>query len=76
MSGLWPYLAALIPVAGMAWLFWLVMKSLVEADRSERRAHSQWERDLRPREELPPHQDPQSRERDVQKPPEVPRKTG
>jgi len=44
MSQLWPYLAALIPVVGVGWLFWLVMKSLVEADRRERRAHSQWER--------------------------------
>jgi hypothetical protein len=31
-------------VVGVGWLFWLVMKSLVEADRRERRAHSQWER--------------------------------
>jgi len=45
MSELWPYLAALIPFVGMAWLFWLVMKSLVEADRRERRAHAQWERE-------------------------------
>ena len=75
MSDLWPYLAALIPVAGMAWLFWLVMKSLVEADRSERRAHSQWERDSKPREEPLSQQEPHSGERDAEKRPEVPRKS-
>ena len=50
MSAVWPYLAALIPVVGIGWLFWLVMKHLVEADRSERRAHAQWERESAQRE--------------------------
>lgn len=42
---MWPYVAALIPTAGIAFLFYLVIKHMVEADRRERLAHSQWERD-------------------------------
>ena len=44
MSTLWPYLAALIPSAGVGFLFWLVVKNMIEGDRKERLAHSQWER--------------------------------
>jgi len=44
MSSLWPYLAALIPSAGVGFLFWLVIKNMIEGDRKERLAHSQWER--------------------------------
>ena len=44
MSTLWPYLAALIPSAGVGFLFWLVIKNMIEGDRKERLAHSQWER--------------------------------
>ena len=43
MSGVWPYVAALIPSAGVGFLFYLVVKSMVEGDRKERLAHSQWE---------------------------------
>jgi hypothetical protein len=45
MSTLWPYLAALIPSTGVGLLFWLVVKNMIEGDRKERLAHSQWERD-------------------------------
>lgn len=43
MSGIWPYVAALIPSAGVAFLFYVVMKNVLESDRRERLAHSQWE---------------------------------
>ena len=43
MSGIWPYVAALIPSAGVGFLFWLVVKNMIEGDRKERLAHSQWE---------------------------------
>jgi hypothetical protein len=45
MSSLWPYLAALIPSVGVGFLFWLVVKNMIEGDRKERLAHSQWERE-------------------------------
>ena len=43
MSGIWPYVAALIPSAGVGFLFWLVIKNMIEGDRKERLAHSQWD---------------------------------
>ena len=49
MSSIWPYLAALIPSAGVGFLFYLVIKNMVEGDRKERLAHSQWDRDHDPR---------------------------
>jgi hypothetical protein len=45
MSEVWRYLAALIPPAGIGLLFWIVIKNMIEGDRKERLAHSQWERD-------------------------------
>ena len=43
MSGVWPYVAALIPSVGVGFLFWLVIKNMIEGDRKERLAHSQWD---------------------------------
>jgi len=43
MSGIWPYVAALIPSAGVGVLFWVVVKNMIEGDRKERLAHSQWD---------------------------------
>jgi hypothetical protein len=43
MSGVWPYMAALIPSAGVGFLFWIVIKNMIEGDRKERLAHSQWD---------------------------------
>ena len=43
MSGIWPYIAALIPSAGVGFLFWVVIKNMIEGDRKERLAHSQWD---------------------------------
>jgi hypothetical protein len=38
-------LGALLPSAGVAFLFYLVVKAMLEGDRSERLAHSRWEAD-------------------------------
>ncbi len=43
MSDLWPYVAALIPSVGIGFLFYLVVKNMIEGDRKERLAQSQWE---------------------------------
>ena len=40
---IWPYIAAIVPTLVMATLFYLLMKSILEADRRERLAQSQWE---------------------------------
>jgi len=40
-----PYLAALLPTAAVAVLFYFLIKSILEGDRRERLAHSKWERD-------------------------------
>lgn len=45
MSGIWPYVAAIIPSAGVGLLFWIVIKNMIEGDRKERLAHSQWDRE-------------------------------
>jgi hypothetical protein len=38
-------LGALLPSAGVAFLFYLVIKAILEGDRRERLAHSKWEAD-------------------------------
>ena len=38
-------LGALLPSAGVAFLFYVVIKAMLEGDRSERLAHSRWEAD-------------------------------
>lgn len=43
MSELWKYLAALLPTAGLLYLFYVVMKHIVEGDRRERAAVREWE---------------------------------
>jgi hypothetical protein len=39
-------LGALLPSAGVAFLFYLIVKAMVEGDRRERLAHSRWQADL------------------------------
>ena len=39
---IWPYLAALIPTVGVAFLFYWVVRYMIEADRSERKALAKW----------------------------------
>jgi hypothetical protein len=36
-------IGALLPSAGVAFLFYVVIKSMLEGDRRERLAHSKWE---------------------------------
>jgi hypothetical protein len=43
MSEIWPYIAAVIPSIGVGILFYIVIKNMIEGDRRERLAHSQWE---------------------------------
>jgi hypothetical protein len=40
-------LGALLPSAGVAFLFYVVIKAMLEGDRRERLAHSKWEADQR-----------------------------
>lgn len=42
-SDIWPYIAGLIPSAGLGLLFYFVIKHMVEGDRRERLAQAQWE---------------------------------
>jgi hypothetical protein len=57
MNAIWPYVAALIPSAGVGILFWIVVKNMIEGDRKERLAHSQWE-SQHPEEGAPTHPRP------------------
>lgn len=38
-------LGALLPSAGVAFLFFVIIKAMLEGDRRERLAHSRWEAD-------------------------------
>ena len=38
-------LGALLPSAGVGFLFYVVIKAMLEGDRNERLAHSKWEAD-------------------------------
>ena len=38
-----PYIAALLPTVGVAFLFYFVIKYILEGDRRERLAQSKWE---------------------------------
>ena len=42
-ASLWPYAAALLPTTGLAYLFYVVMKHILEGDRRERAAQREWE---------------------------------
>ncbi|WP_082569661.1 lysyl-tRNA synthetase [Knoellia sp. Soil729] len=41
---IWPYLAAILPTIIVALLFYFLMKGMLEGDRRERLAQSQWEK--------------------------------
>lgn len=45
MDQVWPAIITLIPSIGILYLFWYVMKHIVEGDRRERLAHAQWEQE-------------------------------
>lgn len=51
---LWPIIAALIPSAGLLFLFFFLMKRIVEADRRERAAERRWQAELDAREQVTP----------------------
>jgi len=38
-------LGALLPSAGVAFLFYVIIKAMLEGDRRERLAHSKWQAD-------------------------------
>lgn len=42
-NAVWPYLAAIIPTLVVAFLFYLIMKAILESDRRERAAVKKWE---------------------------------
>lgn len=43
---IWPIIAALIPSAGLLFLFFFLMKRIVEGDRRERAAERAWRAEL------------------------------
>ena len=43
MHEIWPYAAALIPFLGAAFMFYVIMKGVIESDRRERAAQRKWE---------------------------------
>lgn len=45
-SNLWPIVAALLPTIGLAFMFYVIMKHILEADRRERAAQRAWEASL------------------------------
>lgn len=38
----WPYAAALLPTVGVAFLFYWIIRYMIEADRAERKALAKW----------------------------------
>lgn len=45
LSEIYPYAAALLPTVGVAFLFYLVIKYIIEADREERKALARWNKE-------------------------------
>jgi len=43
LHSVWLVIAALLPTTGVAFLFYVVMRAVIEGDRRERLAHSRWE---------------------------------
>lgn len=43
MGDFWRYVAALVPSTGVGFLFYLIIKAMIEGDRRERRALALWE---------------------------------
>jgi hypothetical protein len=41
----WAAIETLIPTIGLCFLFYVIMKHIMEGDRRERIAHAQWERE-------------------------------
>jgi hypothetical protein len=43
MESVMPYVLALVPTVGVAWLFYVIIKNILEGDRRERIAQAKWE---------------------------------
>jgi hypothetical protein len=43
MDSVMPYVLALVPTVGVAWLFYVIIKNILEGDRRERIALAKWE---------------------------------
>lgn len=41
----WQIFAGLLPSVGVGWLFYKIMKALIEADRNERQEQAKWHRE-------------------------------
>ncbi|GAA2247759.1 hypothetical protein N1031_17735 [Herbiconiux moechotypicola] len=54
MDDFWPAVYALAPTVLVGLVFWFIMRALIRADRTERRAHAKIEREERARLGLPP----------------------
>lgn len=59
MESVWPYLWALAPTIGVGFLFYHIIKYILEGDRRERLAQAQWEAQ-RTAESTKPAETPQS----------------
>lgn len=44
MNSFWPYAAALLPSIGVGYIFYLIIKNILEGDRNERLAQARWEK--------------------------------
>lgn len=44
-SAAWPYVATLLPFLAFAFIFYVIMKAMFDADRNERIAHAKWEKE-------------------------------
>ncbi|MEI2776661.1 MAG: lysyl-tRNA synthetase [Tetrasphaera sp.] len=45
MNSIWPYAAALLPSIGVGYIFYLIIKNILEGDRNERLAQARWEKE-------------------------------
>jgi hypothetical protein len=43
MESVLPYVLALLPTVGVAWLFYIIIKNILEGDRRERIALAKWD---------------------------------
>lgn len=43
VDSLWAVVLAIVPSIGIGFLFYKVLKAIIEGDRKERLAHAQWE---------------------------------
>ena len=50
----WPYLAAILPTICVGFLFYFIIKAMIEGDRRERIAQAKWEKEHQPKDSSPP----------------------